>query len=1034
MKLLKSKKSKSKEKVSASSIGDEDWEKRHQRNSNYYDDSSDSNDSIDILNRKSGREETESSNNIDAEDLPRQRSSIWKSWKKKSSGDVTDDNGEGKKKSRYEEAIERAEALEREVSASAHTKVTQANRNTQTIKDCETEYHEAIRDHDWDFLEGILKEYDAEIYKKPKKAPKPKSKKSLKVLKYMPDMPKIKKEKEEPETPISPLLALDEDGRTPLHLCCVEPTPSKLLLRVMNCERNAAAVKDKRGNLPLHLAIQNRRKVNVIERLVRSYYQGSWTGDEENRTPLMMAIDVVMQKQLEEEIVPTKTYWAFPASPEDVKWQENQERIWDVAGFLLQNRIDRRKRLLTVEHNQIFIALNKCAPPKVISNILAMGRKYLAKDEVAGKVLFLLISRQYPIYLFQWFVEVVSVAFIKDQQDFTGCGVVAAHFRVGCIKHTDESSKRERDSFAITMKKLAFAKKNGNEFVVQPQYTEWFEKLKLLINLWATHFWNDDDERCCKEEVLLHNALINPDSPPLLIHLLAKLYPKSIGINHPKSIALPIHFACRQWQYREYPPRRGEKKINLDQICSDFLKEDSKLIRKRHRKRLPLHHAIATGKPWDFIKPLVTHDSKSLLDRDPSTSLRPFQMAAQKLHDTFDLEGVTRREYTPTVWNSMSDEDQDRQMRKLLHYYDLKQLELIYQLLRRAPGAVTKVLSPTEILSSKIKSENEHLENQLARENLETMTKMKIARSLFRLGNVEGHFIGWAYEGGLDGDWKPHRRNFPMIKEAIMDGFVPKGMDKWWRKLKFWLWQDCPWNNIPRRADFLLHCALCNPKVSPWIVELILECFPRSAMIPLPNSGNCYPLHIACVTDTYIPLTFEFPNKRNVIEMVSKAFHEPILLKWNNRLPLHYAILGSKQWSEVKMMAEDEPVSLAIPDPKNDFFPFQLVALHKSYTKLEMQRFVNIAMTSIGKNVWEKTTSSKKVEQLKGVLWKHERDSLGCIFELLKRNPMLVHVGTVESKSRRYPRDDEGASADRATNKISIQEYLNMLDSDLIKM
>ena len=100
----------------------------------------------------------------------------------------------------------------------------------------------------------------------------------------------------------------------------------------------------------------------------------------------MMAIDVVMQKQLEEEIVPTKTYWAFPASPEDVKWQENQERIWDVAGFLLQNRIDRRKRLLTVEHNQIFIALNKCAPPKVISNILAMGRKYLAKDEVAGKV------------------------------------------------------------------------------------------------------------------------------------------------------------------------------------------------------------------------------------------------------------------------------------------------------------------------------------------------------------------------------------------------------------------------------------------------------------------------------------------------------------------------------------------------------------------------------------------------------------------------------------------------------------------------
>merc|ERR1712176_929399 len=118
-----------------------------------------------------------------------------------------------------------------------------------------------------------------------------------------------------------------------------------------------------------------------------------------------------------------------------------------------------------------------------------------------------------------------------------------------------------------------------------------------------------------------------------------------------------------------------------------------------------------------------------------------------------------------------------------------------------------------------------------------------------------------------------------MIKEAISDGFVPNDMEKWWRKLKFWLWQDCPWNCIPERADFLLHCALCNPKVSPWIVELILECFPRSTTMPLP--GGCYPLHIACVTDTYIPMAFEFPNKRSVIEMVSKAYHEAILLKWN---------------------------------------------------------------------------------------------------------------------------------------------------------
>jgi hypothetical protein len=978
------------------------------------------NDDNSKANGKSKKKKATQSDNGETVDPPKQISWLWQ---RRKSGDKADDEDKDKEKEKKKSSD--TAALESEEDAMSTTKVTQANRHTKTVEDCETEYHEAIRDHDWDYLEGLLKEYDPMIYKKKKpkkKAPKKKAKKSIKLLKYMPDIPKLKREKKEPEIPITPLLALDKDGRTPLHLCCIELTPAKLLLRVMNCERNAAAIKDQEGSLPLHLAIQSRRNVNVIERLVRGYYQASWTADGQSRTPLIMAIDVVLQKQQEENINPTKTYWGFPTSPEDIKWQEDQDKLWNVTEFLLQNRIDRRKRLLTVEHIQILVALNKCAPPKIISNILATGRKFLVKDEAAEKVLFLLISRQYPIFLFKWFLEVVSVAFVKDQHDFTGCGVVAAHFRVGCIKHTDQNTKREKDSFAITMKRLAFAKKNGKEFVLPPQYTEWWEKLRFFINLWATHFRNDDDKTCGENEELLHNALMNPDSPPLLIQLLAKLYPKSILIKYQNSTVLPIHVACRQWQFREYPPRKGEKIVNLNQVCSEFLKEDLTQIRKRHRSRLPLHHAIATGKTWDFIQPFVTHDPKSLVDRDPTTKLRPFQMAALNIHDAFDIEAVARREYLPMVWNIMDDDEQDLQMRKLLYHYDLKQLDLIFELLRHSPGAVTKVLSSTDVLSLTAQKQSKISEKQLAHENLVTITKTKLARSLFRLGNVEGHFIGWCYEGDSKGVWKAHRWNFPLVKEAIIDGFVPKGMDRWWRKLKFWLWQDCPWNNIPRRADLLLHCAICNPRVSPWIVELILEFFPRSAAIPLPNSGGCYPLHIACVTDTYIPMAFEFPNKRNVIEMVSKAFHESILLKWNNTLPLHYAISGSKQWSEMRLMAEDEPVSLAIPDAENDFFPFQLMALHKLYTKSEMQRFVNIAMTTIGKNFWEKTSPNEMAGQLKQVLRKHETDSLGCIFELLKRNPMLVHVGTV---------GDSVGSASRPVGKTSIQEYLNMLESNV---
>ena len=903
-------------------------------------------------------------------------------------------------------------------SVSTTSKTVEPKRNSMIIENCETEFHEAIRNHDWGCLEGLLKEYDPTLYKQRKKA-NAKPKKKLKILKHIPEKAKLpkklRKDKEE-EMPISPLLALDTEGRTPLHLCCFEPTPSKLLLRAMNCERYAATIKDKAGNLPIHLAVQTRRSKSVIERLIRGHYQGSWEVDGQKRTPLMIAIEVVIKKQDEEKIKATKTYWGFPVSPEDIRWQENQKRVWEIPTFLMQNRIDRKKRLLNLEYPQVIVALNRCAPPEAIANFLAAGRKSLLKEEVAQKILFLLISRQYPITLFKWYLQVVTLNFVKEQSDFSGCGVVAAHFRVGCTKHVDSKTKRERDSFAITMKRLAYAKKHGKDSVLTPQYTEWWEKLKLFVNLWASDYWDDKENAEVDEKHLLHNALMNPDAPPLLIQLLALLYPESITMNHPKVIALPIHFACRQWKFKEFPPRRGEKIVKLDQICEEFLKVDKTLTRKRNRERLPLHDAIVAGKNWDFIKPLVTHDSESLLIRDPTTFLRPFQMAALKIHQTFDIEAVARRQFLPHVWNTMRNDERAQEMSKLLQEYDLKQVDLVFELLRNEPTAVTKVLSAREILMEETKKQNE----RLARENLMRITRTKMCRTLFRLGNVEGHFIGWCYESDGRGVWKAHRHNFPMVKEAIIDGFVPRKMDKWWSKLKFWLWQDCPWDIIPRRADFLLHCALCNPKVSPWIVELILECFPRSATIPLPHSGGCYPLHIACITDTYAPLPFEFANKRSVIEMVAKSYREAILVKWNDTLPLHYAIEKRKDWSEMKYMAENEPVSLAIPDSVNDFFPFQLMALHKLYTKMEIQRFVNIAMIEIGKSRWEKTSEDERTAKLKEVLLQHETDSVGCTFELLKRNPMLVHVGTRG--------DGVDEPVQKGADRISMEDYLNILD------
>lgn len=424
------------------------------------------------------------------------------------------------------------------VQSGTSSRNTDYQRKVETVADFETAYHEAIRDRDWDELEALLKDYDFDLYKKPAPKPKKKQTKKLRVAKYLPELPSFRRER---EVPISPFLGLDALGRTPLHLCCVLPVPSKFLVRILHSARDAAAVKDQTGSLPLHLAVQQERSVDVIDKLVRGYFPGSWMGDGRGRTPLMWAVEVARKKREAENLKPTGTYWGFPASPDDVKWQERQIVVWELANFLVKNRAARHKKLLSMEHGVVVVALREAAPPNVVSLMISTGKDAFKKEELAKISLSLLISRQYSIDLLQKSLDAMPQGFAKQHKDGTGRGVVASHYRIGCT-----SLSHKRDSFRLTMQKVANAKDElEREFTPPAQYLEWWEKLKALINLWGTHERDRSDDKkdyFHEDELLLHNALINPDVPPSLIQLLAVLYPDSPDLEHPSLKALPVGF------------------------------------------------------------------------------------------------------------------------------------------------------------------------------------------------------------------------------------------------------------------------------------------------------------------------------------------------------------------------------------------------------------------------------------------------------------------------------------------------------------
>jgi hypothetical protein len=772
----------------------------------------------------------------------------------------------------------------------------------ETYPDSENEFHEVVRNQNWDLLEILLKEYDFKKYIKPK-APKKQTRK-LRVAKYLPEV----HWKKEVELPHSPLHGIDALGRAPLHLCCLSPCPAKPLLRLLFCAREIASVPDATGSLPIHLAVNHDHSIEVIDKLIRAYYQGAVEQDASGRTPLLWAIEMISRQNREgKEVLPAHhTFWAYPRSKEAALWQLKQTSLWQMVNFMLVNRKTRRQKLLPVECRKITTLLGLAATPDVVSLFLDLSKSVLRNEKIAGPALAKCISRQYPVDLVEKVIDGCPMDFAKEFTDGTGRGVVAAHYRIGCIAHQEDASDRNsmRESFRMIMQKLANAAGNLQpNFTPGKAYQLWWEKLKFFINLWGTHTLEDEEdshEDFHMDDLLLHNALSNSDVPPSLIRLLAALRPHATDLEHPKSTALPIHLACRVWRYKIYPPRRGEKETHLDKVVLQLLEGDFSRTRKRYKDRLPLHHAIAAGHQWMFMKPLVVMDRKSLTIRDPATKLYPFQLAAS-CDVKIDFLALARRKFTIAQWNGMPDPHKEDEAEKVAHYYELGQLSLVYEILRHDPAAVSHD-SITQARANRTKSRRVVATTGLvASEEVMLTAQIKAIRTMFGVGTISGHFLMWAYESTRRG-WKTHRSHFGVLKEAIMDGFIASvAMDEWWRKLKVLIWSDCPWGStVPRRDDYLLHGALCNPDTSPWIINLIVECFPRSASIPLPDSEGCYPLHIACVTDKYVPLSFEFPNKNSVIGMLVKAYPDGTLLKWRGRLPLHLALAHSKEWDDIK--------------------------------------------------------------------------------------------------------------------------------------
>lgn len=507
------------------------------------------------------------------------------------------------------------------------------------------------------------------------------------------------------------LLELDESRRTPLLeiLSSSSLPPFDLIETIVSMEQRAAEIPDSRGRLPLHYAVVHKHDYRTIARLIDVYPAALCATDKRKKTALNYAMEMAQRKST----AAAKNYWM--PSPENMEWQEQTKQIWSVVELLLVstatypqtslNLINSTQKPMLVE------ALYHAASPSVISLFIGASVLLLSYENkttaFAGSTLYLAISRHYglPILSNLALQCPPDVYKVRDQ---TGMGLVAASYLSGVFNEVKNGEWCVDETFHKT---LCHGIRNKTLEQCGPGILDWWTNIEFLIALCACGRQKKDgdnrlfsDPKHFPKQYLLHAALDNSDTPPMVVRILLALYPESIHVANPAG-ALPLHIAVRS---EDYIPRNFELRHNPHTSMELVLQaSDPTVIFRRYEDRLPLHHAISAGRNIDTLEVLLpepcsgvlleTELSKEqtlLLQRDPATKLFPFQLAASipVEKNPFRWTCLTRNQYSHHVWQGLSDRQKAVAVLKVSEDEELRRLETIYELLKRQPRAILGVI------------------------------------------------------------------------------------------------------------------------------------------------------------------------------------------------------------------------------------------------------------------------------------------------------------------------------------------------------
>jgi hypothetical protein len=799
------------------------------------------------------------------------------------------------------------------------------------------------------------------------------------------------------------LLAVDHLGRTPLHLACEKDAPFVIIQQLIDLQPRAAASPDTNGRYAIHIVARTERTEEEMFTLASAFPRALVEFDSKGRSPLSSSLDQVMQDMKSFSFATHTGRWGTVYENDELSWQKHQKQAWRNISTLLSVMLRLNKAVHPTEQGEMIMqAMEAGSPPTVVKRMMKCTRKnqqskiFQRNLALCAKCIALVFKFSYPLSVLQDLLDAASYDVQRPPRK------VLAALRRGLIGHYEEGFKKriKNDHAMLTLRKGVIRchrnhrsrldRRAGEDNTMAPTSMndacrEWFDKLSFLL----IHTTTDDPQALASRHIL-HVALSNPTSPKSLIELIVNVYPQSRKKKDPRSGALPLHIACFT-----------DNVDSLDAVLVSMVmgEHNSHWVWRRFQDRLPLHHALTSGKLCSFVEPLVRLDSSTLLVRDPVTKLYPFQLAAIDYATVGSgtredsLQGASSnssmyqaRRYPPLAWRRETFREEEKSDAKTIMEVDddLKQLTTIYELIKMNPNAIGSGSLTTRTLE------------------IESM-------ALDSAGVVSSTYLSWLYLWSKDTGWSISSIHMELAQAAIELSDIPREMNDFWNKILTLIWDERSAGlGLAQRDDqYLLHCALTNADVPSLMIELLVMIFPHAVSIPLPGT-SIFPVHLAAATPTYVSQDFEVPYPGTSLEILAEMTPRSILIDSSTgRSVLHIAIEERKSREQLCQLANVEKTLLLTADPKTGMLPFQLMAVKKGYTPDQTRKLIAEAKSLSPRIRWASLSTAQKSRFLRKRYEKEDRDCLSTLYEFIRAEPSVIEAAIKQEEQTSSQNDEE---------------------------